>query len=146
MAPVLLESHLADFFSTLFLKCVPFLIESSTYQREEYCLNYAEEFNFEAKQSKFTKEVHICVNAGGQCSGDYGYWYCLVEHKLMPAIFCISMLFFGFLALYIWSKKKEKLFECMLISCISMLFIVYLILTIDKISGSLRASTLESFI
>ena len=114
-------------------------IESHQYYSEEFCLNYVEAIDFETSTSRFWKEAQVCLEATLR-QGKYMSWYNVVELKLLPAIFGISMGFLGLLVLYIWSKKKEKLFECMMISCVSMLFIVYLILTIDKIVASLSIS------
>lgn len=114
-------------------------IESHLYYSDEFCLNYVEDIDYETLTSRFWKEAQVCVEATRR-RGDYMSWYSTVELKLLPAVFGISMVFLGLLILYIWGKKKEKLFECMMISCVSMLFIVYLILTIDKIAASLNLS------
>lgn len=114
-------------------------IASSVYQPKDYCLNDIEDFDSETGTYKYWHEVQVCIEADGPCQGDYKAWDCLVNQQILPAVFCLSMIFFGLLALYIWLKKKEKLFECMMISNIAMLFLVYAVLTVDKITGSFYA-------
>ena len=111
-------------------------IESSLYQAKDYCLNDIEEWDDESGTFTYWHDVHVCVHAEGDCKGEYKAWDCVVNRQILPAIFCLSMVFFGLLALHLWLTKKEKLFECMMISNIGMLFIVYFVLFIDKISGS----------
>ena len=110
-------------------------IESSLYGAADYCLNEVE-VEVEAGGYVYSHDVQVCVHAEGDCKGEFKAWDCLVNRQLLPATFCLSMLFFGLLALHLWMTKKEKLFECMMISNIGMLCLVYLVLFVDKMAGS----------
>jgi hypothetical protein len=108
------------------------------FKYDEYCINYVEQIDNITDIPTYWQEAHVCVS-DNPCKGDYRQWHCLVDLQLIPALFVISMIFLGLLFCHIWIHQREKLFGCMMLSTILMLFIFYLVLSVVILVGMLKS-------
>ena len=109
-------------------------IEGKSFEMNQYCVNHIE--NITENGVRFFQNIISCADNLDPCEGDYPAWKCLVELQVLPGLFTLSMIFLGFLLIYLWKTQRDKLFGWLMISAILMLFIFYLFLSIIKVAGT----------
>ena len=66
------------------------------------------------------------------CDSDFEKWTIIVDGKLLPGLFVVSMISLGLLLIHVWKTQREKLIGFMRLSTILTLFVFYLFQSIIK--------------
>ena len=118
MYPQILEEHDVEFKSN-----GQILLDMTNYKYTQYCLNNLENGN------EYTKELWVCDH---DQDGPLKSWQETIDFTLVPILMGFSVGFLILLQGVIWSEKKERLYECMMLCNIWMMTLVYLTLIILK--------------
>lgn len=122
-----------DIFETQFLANNTLDIEGVYYDFGTYCINQV----VNSTTLEEVIQIKRCYDSNEDmaCKGNYGSWFCLVDLKVLPALFVVSIIFYIFLLVHIFKHQKERLFGWLMFFAILMLLIFYFVLAVAKLAG-----------